>query len=44
MSMMLMNMADTKTTPTTTFWLMRAPTAWSSAAWVPEIPARVPCP
>ena len=26
-SMMLMNMAATNTTPTATFWLMRAPTA-----------------
>ena len=43
-SMMLMNMAATNTTPTTAFWLMRAPTAWSSAAPVPEIPARVACP
>ena len=43
-SMMLMNMAATKTTPTTTFWLMRAPTAWSSATRTAEIPARVACP
>ena len=29
-SMMLMNMAATKTTPTATFWLMRAATAFLS--------------
>ena len=43
-SMMLMNMAATKTTPITTFWLIRAPTAWCSAAWAAEIPVRVACP
>ena len=34
-SMMLMNIAATKTTPTATFWLMRAPTAFHKTAPAP---------
>jgi hypothetical protein len=38
-SMMLMNMAATKTAPTATFWLMRTPTSSVSSAGRRSIPA-----